>query len=60
MFQYPNISQPISGFLADNKKNGKVLILINPNQVKKQTQVKIDGTWWYIELMPNTISTILL
>lgn len=59
MFQYPHPQLEVNGFLIDNKENGKVLILINPNNGKKQVQIKVDGIMWYIELLPETISTIM-
>ena len=44
----------------------KVLVLVNPARGPvgtvmtegRRTQVEIDGQWWYIELMPESVATI--
>jgi len=37
-----------------------ILILINPNEAKRQTQIFLNDTWWYNELTPESISTVFI
>ena len=60
MFGYPRINREVTGFLAETPEKGSVLVLINPNMDKIQTQVMLDGTWYYIELLAESISTIII
>ncbi|HJA93932.1 MAG TPA: hypothetical protein H9717_12620 [Candidatus Eisenbergiella merdipullorum] len=60
MFQYPRLGRGVEGFMADNGEAGRALVLINPNEGKVQSQFRLDGRWWYAELLPESISTILL
>ena len=60
MHAYPQASQEIEGFLIDNHDGKYVLVLINPNDDKQQTQFFLNGSWWYVELTPESISTIIL
>ena len=60
LFRYPDLGRGIEGFMADNGEAGKVLVLVNPNEEKVQSQFRIDGKWWYAELLPESISTILV
>ncbi len=57
MFNYPNLGANVEGVLWETD-GVKYLALANPNKSKRQVQVNIDGTWWYIELLPDTVSTI--
>ncbi len=57
VFGYPGETKPIEGFLVDNSDQ-KILILLNPNDDKKQVEIEISEKLWYIELLPDTISTI--
>jgi len=59
MSGYPNHSEPIYGFLIKNA-NQTVLVLINPDGEKRQTQINIDNTNYYIELSPESISTVII
>ncbi len=60
MFSYPDERRrPTQGFLIEND-NQKVLALCNGNEIKKQTQIYLDGKWWYIELLPDSLSTVIL
>lgn len=57
---YPFQSKEIEGFCIDNKNGKLVFVLINPNAEKSQTQLCVNGTYWYIELIPDSISTIII
>ena len=57
--QYPKVGEPLSAVLAENTDQTKVLILANPNDTKRQTQIFTDGQWWYIELLPDSVSAVV-
>ena len=59
MTAYPKANMDIEGFCIDNDVK-KVLILINPNAEKRQVQFNLNNTWWYAELTPESISTIII
>ena len=44
---------------AENPDGTFVLIITNPNTSKQQLQYQRDGQWWYIEALPNSVSTIV-
>ena len=60
MSKYPKINRPVEGFAIDNDDGKWVLVLINPNEEKRQTQVNLDGQWWYMELTGESISTVII
>ena len=59
MFGYPKPCTPITGTAIENPDK-TVLVLINPDDSKRQTQININGGWWYIELMPDSVSTVII
>lgn len=60
MSAYPKINRDIEGFAIDNGDGKLILIIINPNDEKRQTQIYINNSWWYAELTPESISTIII
>ena len=44
---------------ASNPDGTFVLIVTNPNSEKRQLQYYGFGKWWYIEALPNSVSTIV-
>lgn len=61
MKDYPRIQQFFTEGCVANTPDGKnVLFLVNPSSSKEQIQYFCCGKWWYIELMPNTIATVVL
>ena len=60
MHAYPKTELAAEGFLIDNSDGKYVIVLINPNEKKLQTQVFVKDTWWYAELTPESISTIII
>ncbi|MBO5369660.1 MAG: hypothetical protein J6B23_03165 [Clostridia bacterium] len=59
MSAYPKANVDIEGFCIDN--DGKhILVLINPNETKRQTQFWLNDSWWYAELTPESISTVII
>lgn len=59
MFNFPQVNREIHGFCIDNPEE-RVLILINPNSSKRQIQFYLNDTWWYSELTPESISSIVM
>ena len=60
MSAYPKENRDIEGFCIDNNDGKNVFILINPNTEKRQIQFNLNDTWWYAELTPESISTIII
>ena len=58
MFGYPNTGKLLEGTLIENPDGKKYLILVNPNESKAQVQYFCGDKWWYIELLPETVSTV--
>ena len=59
MSTYPKMNVMMEGFLVDNGEQ-KVCVFINADKEKKQVRFFVKETWWYAELMPDTVSTIIL
>ncbi len=57
---FPASNMEIEGFMIDNGDGKKIFVLINPNGDKRQIQFNLDGDWWYGELSPDSISTIII
>ncbi len=58
IFNYPNLGQQLEGTLFEDDKKA-VLALVNPNKTKRQVQYCYGNEWWYIELLPNSVSTVV-
>lgn len=58
--KFPKYTYAVEGILIDNGDGKKVAILINPNSSGLQTQLQLDGTSWYLELLADSISTLIL
>ena len=59
MSNYPKDIKPLCGTFVENEGENAVLFLINPNSEKAQIQHFYDGKWWYFELMPETLATVV-
>ncbi len=57
--QYPNVGEPVEAVLTVNPNGTRVLILANHNSTKRQVQIFLDGQWWYVELLPDSVSTVV-
>lgn len=66
LHKFPKAQQlPVEGVLIDNGGH-KVLVMVNPERGPvgtvmtegRRTQVLVDGQWWYIELLPESVATI--
>lgn len=60
MFKYPSDEKPLQASLIENPNGSRVYLLVNPSTDKKQIQLSEGGTWYYIELLPDSISTVLI
>ena len=47
------------GCIAKDIDGKTYLYLVNPSKEKEQLQYMHDGKWWYIEMLPNTLATIV-
>ena len=59
MSKYPKQEIAIEGCIIENPDNETVLLLVNKNEEKAQIQYIHDEKCWYIELLPDTVSTVL-
>lgn len=59
MFLYPNTGKPIAAVAAKNPDGSFVLQLVNPNSDKRQVQYERDGRWYYVELLPDSLVTVV-
>jgi len=60
MSEYPKVNMNIEGFYIDNNDGKDVFVLINPNEEKRQIQFEFNNRWWYTELSPESISTVII
>ena len=58
MFTYPKVNELADGFLIDNNDQ-TICIMVNGDKEKKQYRIFVKDRWYYIELLPNSISTII-
>lgn len=56
---FPRHSIPVEVCAAQNEKGGFVLQIINAAGEKAQLQYFYKGKWWYIESLPNSLSTVV-
>lgn len=57
---YPaGIRTPIEAVAADNPDGSHVIVMVNSTDFKRQAQYFHNNKWWYAELLPNSISTIV-
>ena len=59
MYSFPNMNIPIYACIVENADGSRVLISANANEEKCQMQYFYEGEWWYFEMMPNSISTVV-
>ena len=58
MGNYPKQKTAPQGVLVENEDQ-TVLLLVNPDKDKRQIQYLMDGTWYYLELLPETVATVI-
>ena len=60
MHNYPKFKREVGGFAIDNNDGKIVMVVINPNADKMQTRFRVNDAWWYAELQPDSVSTIII
>lgn len=60
MSSYPKDKKEIYGFAIENEGTEFVLIAVNPNADKSQVQFSVHGQSYYAELMPESVSTMII
>ena len=60
LFCYPKVNREVEGICIDNNDGKTILVLTNPNTEKRQVQIYLYNTWWYIELLPESVSTFVI
>lgn len=66
--RYPKQKLSVEGVMIDNGDGHPILVMVNPDRGPvgttetegRRTQVLVNGTWWYIELMPESVTTVIL
>lgn len=58
---FPEYKREVVGIAIDNQDGKLVLVLTNANESSKmQTKFYRNNVWWYAELQPNSISTLII
>jgi len=60
MFEFPRMNLLFTeGCMVKGEGGKTILYLVNPSEQKEQLQYFYNNKWWYIELLPKTLSTIV-
>lgn len=59
MSKYPSKTPAVEGVYAENGRD-RAYILVNPAGEKRQVQLEADGRLVYAELLPDSVSTVIL
>ncbi len=59
MAAYPDNTPLLTATAIKNPDGTTVFVLINPAKNKKQVQLNFRGKFWYVELMPDTVATVV-
>lgn len=59
MGNYPKMRGVVHGVLVENSRQ-TVLLLVNPHSDKAQVQYCHEGVWYYFELLPETVSNVVI
>lgn len=59
MFEFPGHDINVECCAAENPDGSFVLEITNPNSSKAQLQYYKNNQWWYIEALPDSVSTII-
>lgn len=60
VFRFPKDDHPLQASLIENPDGSRAYVLVNRDTAKRQVQFEADGRLWYAEMLPNTISTIVV
>ncbi len=56
-FAYPNREMPLHALAAENPDGSRVLVAVNGGRQKRQLQCCVGGEKYYLELLPDAVST---
>lgn len=56
---YPKMTVPIEAVAAFNPDGSHILTAVNTNDSKHQAQYFYNNKWWYMELMPQSVSSFV-
>lgn len=60
MFEFPRMNLLFTdGCIAKGENGKEILYLVNPSEQKMQHQYFYNNKWWYIELLPKTLATVV-
>lgn len=45
--------------VAENPDGSRVVTVVNPNNERRQVQYFYEGEWWYFDLTPNSVNTLV-
>ena len=57
---YPEHLLKIEGALIENPDGSKIAVIVNPNACGIQSQIEIGGELYYLELLPDSLSTVIV
>ena len=60
MSTYPKGNAPLQASVWKNPNGTVVYLLINPDSEKKQIELEENGQTFYVELLPNSVSTVVI
>ena len=59
MFAFPSVRTAPAVCVAENSGGSRVIEIVNPDSEKRQIQFFRNGSWWYVECLPNSINTVV-
>ena len=59
MASYPKIKEPVVGIAARCPDGKLVISLANHNTDKRQLRFSCDGVWYYVEMLPDSVCTVV-
>jgi glucosylceramidase len=60
MFKFPSEKEiPLQVSCVENTDGSLCYFLINANKQKEQVQILENGQWYYVELLPDTVCTVV-
>lgn len=57
---FPKTKLNIEGILVENPDGRKIALIVNPGDTGIQAQVEIGGVLWYLELLSDSVSTLII
>ena len=57
---YPKRAMPLHAVLAKNTDGSRVLVVANGDKAKRQIQCDFGGEKYYFELLPDSVSTVVI